>query len=219
MSFAVAGAVVFEGGVDEGLELVRDFHAVDGRDGLPGEGEVLVRQLRVGVVLAVLVVADDPHPVPARGLLAVLDGLEGSVYTPFDLLLEAAGVLAHGLVLGQLAPQPGRRPDLPDQDGALQQVAEAAAVILVGVGQREDRKVGRLAVGLRKGLLQAVDDGGDHRVVLVGRLHVPQVHLHHQVAAQHDRGGVTRAHRPEHHPLLGKFRLDHVLPLHSILIN
>lgn len=113
-------------------------------------------------------------------------------------------------------------PDLPDQDVAVQQVTEPAAVVQVGVGQGKHREVGGLPVqpvGARQGIRQPVDDRGDHRPLLVGGLHVPQIDLEDQVAAEHDRGGVARADRPEHHPPLGKFRLDHALPLHSILIN
>ncbi len=59
------GAVVLERCVDERLEPVLDVLSVDLGDHIAGEGEVLVGQFGVGVQFAVLVVADDAHPVSA----------------------------------------------------------------------------------------------------------------------------------------------------------
>lgn len=69
---AFAGTVALERGVDERFERLRQVVAVDHRDRLAGEGEVLVGQLAVGVLVAVVVVADEPYPVAAGGLLTVL---------------------------------------------------------------------------------------------------------------------------------------------------
>jgi len=74
-----AGTVVLERCMDELLEPVLDILPVDPGDHIAGEAEAPVGHFGTGVQFAVLVAADEAHPVPAGPLLAVLDRREDGV--------------------------------------------------------------------------------------------------------------------------------------------
>jgi hypothetical protein len=95
---------------------------------------------------------------PAPGLIAGLLGPQHGRDPPLGLDLESARVGAQALPVGVvvLPPEPRGGPQFADRDLA-EQVVEAQAVVLVGVGQDEHRQVG-LAVDDWQGLDEPVDD-------------------------------------------------------------
>src|SRR6266571_8974899 len=119
----------------ECLEPVADILPVQRGDRFPGVGEALVRQVSVGIVIAVLVVADDPDPVATGRYPPSSDRLQRRGDTPLGLVVEPLGVWARLLAVCQLPPEPRRRPDLTDEDVAVEQVAEPAAVVEIAMGQ------------------------------------------------------------------------------------
>src|SRR5581483_2093751 len=153
-------------------------------------GQALLRESGVLVLLEQFVVADDPNPVPRGHTGGVSNRLVDS-----SRRLLAEGLRVSTEVFLVFAEDPRREPEFADLH-ALQELAKAAAMVLVRMGQDERGEV-RLAVDLRQQLHQPIDDGCPRVFIFVGTFEVVEVHLHDGLFVDRHRRGVSRSDRPE----------------------
>ena len=205
----VAVAVVPERGVKECSERTGEVDAVEDGRALARATLAVVGNVLVVVLVEDVVVPDDPDAVARLGLAALVE-----FDTAVGFLAELLGVLRKPLIVGVLADDSGREPQLPDL-APLEQLGEPLAVVLIRVGQGEHREV-LLAIHFGQYLIdERVDDRVVRLVVGLGRFVVLDVDLHNDVVVDLDGGAVTAPHRPEHESSVGKFNGHQLLLLCS----